>query len=140
MSFADTGRALLAQYGYLAEAEDSVARCCAHTARRRPKVALFHRHPPDNERLRPRLQFAPGRVVDDYRTIRRSTLFEGKRSFRGTLTTVLPLIAFRRTRPVGSGCSGSGEVEGQQIVDISIDRALRQFGENVAQPCERLDA
>ena len=65
---------------------------------------------------------------------------DGKRSFRGTLTTVLPLIAFRRTRPVGSGCSGSGEVEGQQVVDISIDRALRQFGENVAQPCERLDA
>lgn len=43
-------------------------------------------------------------------------------------------VAFRWTRPGGSGCGGFGEVEGQQVVDISIDSALRQLGEDVAQP------
>src|SRR6478609_4868973 len=39
---------------------------------------------------------------------------------------------------------GSGwllfEVEGQQVLDIGIVGTLRQFGENVSQPCEGFDA
>lgn len=43
-------------------------------------------------------------------------------------------------RPVRSGCGCFREVEWRQIVKIGVVNTLRQFGEDVAPPCQRLDA
>jgi hypothetical protein len=59
----------------------------------------------------------------------------GKRDFPRTLT---PAVLTDGLRICGaSGLSGSGgfvEVEGQQVDNIGVAGALRQFGEDVAQP------
>jgi hypothetical protein len=39
-----------------------------------------------------------------------------------------------------SGGFGSGEVERQKIVDFGTESALRQFGKDLVQPSERVDA
>jgi hypothetical protein len=41
---------------------------------------------------------------------------------------------------IGSGSGGFGEVEGQQIGDVDISRALRQLTEDMAQVGEGFDA
>lgn len=58
-----------------------------------------------------------------------------KRDFPRTLTPAILTDGVRigaiLTR---SGSGGFGEVEGEQVGNIGVARALRQFGEDVAQP------
>ena len=63
-------------------------------------------------------------------------LLQRKRDF---LRTVTPAAfggwpSYRGRHLTRSGSGGFGEVEGQQVGNIGVARALRQFGEDVAQP------
>lgn len=67
--------------------------------------------------------------------------FVGKRDFLRTLTPAVLTTGFLICSASGvSGSGGFGEVEWQQVGHIGVGRALRQFGEDVAQPCKWLDA
>lgn len=58
----------------------------------------------------------------------------GKRDFPRTLTPAISTGRLGVWNRIWSGGGSLCEVEGQQVVDISIARALRQFGKDVAQP------
>ncbi len=67
--------------------------------------------------------------------IDRSMKILGKRDFPRTLTpAVLMDCPSIGAIPVRSGSGGFVEVEGQQVGNIGVAGALRQFGEDVAQP------
>jgi hypothetical protein len=67
--------------------------------------------------------------------------FKCKRDFLRTLTPAVLTTGFLICSASGvSGSGGFGEVEWQQVGHIGVGRALRQFGEDVAQPCKWLDA
>lgn len=46
----------------------------------------------------------------------------------------LSMFDFGKRRAESGGSGSFGEVEGQQVGDIGVVSALRQFGEDVAQP------